>query len=110
MPTTPAHSTKTSSLRKGRGRDRIFPWMVLAGGIAVTISLDRRRPSSVVEDEDGVRDMAAEILRMAGYNVLEARDGMEAPGVVGRGPGPMHVPVTDVIMPVVNGREAWWPA
>ena len=40
--------------------------------------------SLVVENEDGVRDMAAEILRMAGYNVLEARDGMEALGVAAR--------------------------
>ena len=47
---------------------------------------------------------------MAGYNVLEARDGMEALGVVGRGPGPIHVRVTDVIVPVMNGREPWWPA
>lgn len=47
---------------------------------------------------------------MAGYNVLEARDGMEALGVVGRGPGPIRVLVTDVIMPVLNGREPWWPA
>ena len=70
-------------------------------------AVDARRAETilVVEDEDGVRDMAAEILRMAGYNVLEARDGMEALGVVGRGPGPIHVLVTDVIMPVMNGRE-----
>ena len=59
----------------------------------------------VVEDEDGVRDMVAEILRLAGYNVLEARNGAEALEVVGGFPGPIHVLVTDVIMPVMNGRE-----
>ena len=59
----------------------------------------------VVEDEEGVRDMAAEILRMAGYNVLEARGGGEALAVEGGHSGPIHVLVTDVIMPVMNGRE-----
>ena len=50
------------------------------------------------------------MLRMAGFYVLVARDGMDALVVVGRGPGPIHVLVTDVIMPVMNEREPWWPA
>jgi signal transduction histidine kinase/ActR/RegA family two-component response regulator len=59
----------------------------------------------VVEDEDGVRELAAEFLRRNGYSVLEARDGMEALEISGRFAGTIHVILTDMIMPRMSGTE-----
>jgi len=59
----------------------------------------------VVEDEDGVRELAAEFLRRNGYSVLEARDGVEALEISGRFAGTIHVILTDMIMPRMNGTE-----
>jgi PAS domain S-box-containing protein len=59
----------------------------------------------VVEDASGVRELAAEILTRQGYRVLEARDGAEALGVVERHSGPIHLLLTDVVMPGLTGPE-----
>jgi PAS domain S-box-containing protein len=57
----------------------------------------------LVEDEEEVRALAREIFRTNGYTVLEARHGREALDVVGRHAGPIHVLVTDVVMPQMGG-------
>ncbi len=59
----------------------------------------------VVEDEEAVRNVACEILRGAGYRVLEARHGKEALQIAGQHPGPIDLLVTDVVMPEMNGVE-----
>jgi two-component system cell cycle sensor histidine kinase/response regulator CckA len=59
----------------------------------------------LVEDEEMVRDMAHEILRMSGYRVLEARHGGEALSVSEQHDGPIHLMLTDVVMPQMSGRE-----
>jgi len=59
----------------------------------------------LVEDEEGVRNLAAFILRDAGYSVLEARDGSEGASMAAGYDGHIHLLVTDVIMPGVGGRE-----
>jgi PAS domain S-box-containing protein len=59
----------------------------------------------LVEDEDSLRELARESLEAAGYTVLEARHGAEALVVSEQHPGPIHLLVTDVIMPHMNGRE-----
>ena len=59
----------------------------------------------VVEDEDGVRDLVRDILQTAGYTVLEARHGAEALDVSERHVGPIHLMLTDVVMPEMSGRE-----
>jgi CheY-like chemotaxis protein len=46
-----------------------------------------------------------EILEMYGYNVLEARHGVEALEISDRHQGPIHLMVTDVVMPQMSGRE-----
>jgi two-component system cell cycle sensor histidine kinase/response regulator CckA len=59
----------------------------------------------VAEDEDTVRTVVARVLRQQGYTVLEARDGHEALTICREHSGPIHLIVTDVIMPQVSGAE-----
>ena len=59
----------------------------------------------VVEDEDEVRDVVLQALGINGYSVLQACDGREALAIADRQPGPIHLLVTDVVMPHMNGRE-----
>jgi PAS domain S-box-containing protein len=59
----------------------------------------------LAEDERRVRDLAASILRGAGYTVLEAGSGAEALEVHARAPRPVDLLLTDVIMPGMGGAE-----
>ncbi len=59
----------------------------------------------LVEDEEGVRSLARLVLEAGGYSVLQARDGREALGVWQAHDGPIHLLVTDVVMPQMSGRE-----
>jgi CheY-like chemotaxis protein len=59
----------------------------------------------VAEDEPGVRSLVRASLRLKGYTVLEAGNGTEALALAERHSGPIHLLLTDVIMPQMNGRE-----
>ncbi|MFZ1219432.1 MAG: ATP-binding protein [Chthoniobacterales bacterium] len=59
----------------------------------------------VVEDEDIVRELVCEVLEDQGYNVICARDGLEALKMAAEYDGTIHLLVTDVIMPHMNGHE-----
>jgi nitrogen-specific signal transduction histidine kinase/ActR/RegA family two-component response regulator len=59
----------------------------------------------VVEDEDEVRSLASEFLRSAGYNVLTAKDGLEALEISKRRGGAIQLLLTDVVMPKMRGTE-----
>jgi signal transduction histidine kinase len=59
----------------------------------------------VVEDEDIVRELVCEVLEEQGYNVICARDGLEALKMAAEYDGTIHLLVTDVIMPHMNGHE-----
>jgi len=58
----------------------------------------------IVEDEEAVRDLAAEFMQSAGYKVLTAKDGRDAVEVARRS-GPIRVLVTDIVMPNMRGPE-----
>jgi CheY-like chemotaxis protein len=58
----------------------------------------------LVEDDDAVRSLAAQLLRTAGYTLLEARHGIAALELLGRYSGPVHLLVTDLVMPQMSGR------
>jgi two-component system cell cycle sensor histidine kinase/response regulator CckA len=57
----------------------------------------------LVEDEEAVRSFAARALRMRGYNVIEASGGEEALEEVRNGKAPIHLLITDVVMPNMDG-------
>ena len=59
----------------------------------------------VVEDEDALRTLLCRFFRLYGYNVLEARHGGEALLTCERHPGPIHLMITDVVMPQMSGKE-----
>jgi len=59
----------------------------------------------LVEDAARVRAVVREILEMSGYAVLEAHHGAEALELSNRHGGPIHLLVTDVVMPQMSGRE-----
>ena len=61
----------------------------------------------LVEDDDRLRELARSILEMKGYTVLEAPHGGEALLVCERHAGPIHLMLTDVVMPHMNGRELY---
>jgi DNA-binding NtrC family response regulator len=62
-------------------------------------------PILVVEDEEEVRKLAVRILQRQGYTVLEGSHGNEALNICNKHDGPIHLLVTDVVMPKMSGRE-----
>jgi two-component system cell cycle sensor histidine kinase/response regulator CckA len=59
----------------------------------------------VVEDDEEVRKITGRILRMQGYRVLEASNGGDVFSVCDQHDGPIHLMVTDVVMPKMHGPE-----
>jgi two-component system cell cycle sensor histidine kinase/response regulator CckA len=59
----------------------------------------------VVEDEESLRNVAQRILAGAGYTVITVTNGKEALQTCEQNRGKIHLILTDVIMPEMNGRE-----
>jgi signal transduction histidine kinase len=59
----------------------------------------------LVEDEPGVRELAATTLRDKGYTVLEASNGEEGLRTAQQHEGKFDLVLTDVVMPVMGGKE-----
>jgi PAS domain S-box-containing protein len=59
----------------------------------------------VVEDQDEIRQLTCDLLESKGYTVLRANNGVEALHKVECHPGPIHLLITDVMMPKMGGRE-----
>ena len=59
----------------------------------------------LVEDEAGVRELSREYLEMSGYTVIVAHDGHTALELAAMHAGPIHLLMTDVVMPGIGGRE-----
>ena len=57
----------------------------------------------LVEDEDQVRAVANDILNRYGYHVLVARNSAEAIALCETHSGPIHLLLTDVVMPQMSG-------
>lgn len=59
----------------------------------------------VADDVDSARGLIKVILEVAGYQVLEASDGLEALQVSEAYTGPIHLLISDVFQPGLNGRD-----
>jgi PAS domain S-box-containing protein len=59
----------------------------------------------VVDDDADVRDLACELLESGGYTVLSACNGEDALGLSARHLAPIHLLLTDVVMPGMNGFQ-----
>ncbi|MFT5374660.1 MAG: PAS domain S-box-containing protein [Candidatus Latescibacterota bacterium] len=59
----------------------------------------------LVEDEDMVRDLGVRLLERNGYRVLSASNGADALQQIERHRGPIHLLITDVVMPGIDGPE-----
>jgi len=57
----------------------------------------------LVEDEEAVRSFAARALKLRGYNVIEAAGGEEALEIVKNSSTTIHLLITDVVMPNMDG-------
>ncbi len=69
----------------------------------------------LVEDESAVRHLISRILQDRGFQVLEARNGEDALDIAARHAAPIHLVLTDVMMPHMTGGElfdtlrGWYP-
>ena len=59
----------------------------------------------IVEDEEKVRKVSVEILRRQGYRVLEASNGDKALRICEEEKEPIHLILTDVVMPQMSDSE-----
>jgi two-component system, cell cycle sensor histidine kinase and response regulator CckA len=59
----------------------------------------------VVEDEEGIRKLIRSILQQAGYTVVDASNGAEALRFCETHSEPIHLMISDVVMPQMSGRE-----
>ena len=87
-----------------------FPWVEqeISGAVASVEAIDPvrgRETILLVEDEPAVRGLVHETLRLHGYTVLEARHGIEALLASAKYVGPIHLLLTDVVMPQMSGPE-----
>ena len=59
----------------------------------------------LAEDEESLRTLTRALLESSGYRVVEAQNAKSAIEVAQRHQGPIHLLLTDVIMPGMSGRE-----
>jgi PAS domain S-box-containing protein len=59
----------------------------------------------LAEDDPAIRSLTARALRQHGYHVLEAANGRDAIALARSHVGPLHVVLSDLVMPQMNGDE-----
>jgi CheY-like chemotaxis protein len=82
------------SLPKRRSREKV-----------VDKSTPAQETILVVEDEEMVRSMTCTLLQRAGYTTLEGKNGLDAIEVSQKHQGPIHLLLSDVVMPRMNGQS-----
>jgi PAS domain S-box-containing protein len=106
--------TVSSELGNGTTFDIYFPQAQVEDAVEKPVSEIRISPAPtargtetilLVEDQEGIRDLVREFLQKNGYSVLHAADGNEALEIADEYKHPIHLLLTDVVMPNVGGRE-----
>ena len=97
-----------STLGKGATFEIYLPQTVEKAGASemrskVTSLLRGSETILLVEDEEGVRELAREFLNCNGYKVLEASDGQEALEIAARYHDTIHLLLSDMVMPRMGG-------
>lgn len=88
-----------------------FPAVELEGIVATSTGQDLKGTWSgsqtilVAEDDSMVRRLICSVLKDRGYTVLEAQDGLAASKLAQEHTGPIHLLITDVVMPSMSGQE-----
>jgi two-component system cell cycle sensor histidine kinase/response regulator CckA len=103
--------TVDSEVAKGATFRIFLPRLRAEESAPVAAELERSGPRDVtgqdtillVEDEEAVRSFAARALKLRGYSVLEAAGGEEALEIVQNAKAPIHLLITDVVMPNMDG-------
>jgi two-component system cell cycle sensor histidine kinase/response regulator CckA len=72
---------------------------------AEPLSLHGSETVLLVEDEESVRSLSREILEARGYTVLEASGGAQALDIARDYPQPIHLVLTDIVMPEMGGTD-----
>ncbi len=104
------HVTVSSQPGEGATFQVFLPRIVSAPGKARDTTEEAPAPGKsptvlLVEDEDSLRRVAQEFLTLTGYTVLPAATGAEALRLAGQHREPIHLLVTDMVMPGMSGRE-----
>ena len=99
-----------SELGKGARFEIYFPRVSKPAGLSQPIAktsapTGRDQIVLIAEDQDAVRELAADFLNSAGYTVISAKDGVEALDRAKQWSGPIHLLLTDVVMPNMRGTE-----
>jgi PAS domain S-box-containing protein len=101
----------TVASRPGRGTRVEIHWPAAAaadpGGAPVQAPATGAGKATIllVDDEPGVREVVRWVLRQQGYTVLEAGNGPDALTIGREHPGPIHLLLTDVVMPQMDAHE-----
>jgi len=74
---------------------------------ATPVNLTGNETILLVEDDPIVRSISCRILSQNGYRVLPADDGRMALRLIGNNKGPIDLLLTDVVMPMMNGRALY---
>ncbi|WP_163338218.1 PocR ligand-binding domain-containing protein [Desulfopila sp. IMCC35008] len=64
----------------------------------------------LVEDNQQVLEMTESLLKQKGYTVLTAADGNQGIGIIHKYEGQIHLLLTDVVMPNLNGKDLYLKA
>ncbi|MCP4674504.1 MAG: protein kinase [Deltaproteobacteria bacterium] len=78
-----------------------LPWQHLHAEVCGTETV------LIAEDDDMVRHMLCKKLEKYGYNILEIEDASDGIRLAREHDGPVHLLLTDVVMPEMNGKELY---
>lgn len=106
------HVVAESQLGSGTVFKVYLPLVEEVSDISVALVGDQRQPLGtetvlVVEDEEAVRNLACEALELLGYAPLSAGDPQRAIAVSEEHAGPIHLMLSDVVLPQMDGKTLY---